>query len=267
MEALIASSCRAVSASGRSFPLGERGSSPDAGGRVGTDGNTAAGGGSSVGGTGRGGGAWAGGSVDAAGADRVKGDVGQALEDASGVVGDSAPRSYDSRGSDRAADSADGRAAAPEVGAAGTDTHTGGPNAGDASCLNNDCGPSIVLSLPAAMKCNLDGSTSELSWTELSTWNPTYDSLICGNAGAYSIQGRIDRVQPGLQVLAEVYAAEDSTWHPISGGPTVRPDAGGGFRGSFCLPQKELDRTFRFRIVQQKTSQDAGVACLIHERP
>jgi hypothetical protein len=61
-----------------------------------------------------------------------------------------------------------------------------------------------------------------------------------------------------------VYAAEDSTWHPISGGPAIKPAPAGDFDGDFCLPQKGLERTFRFRIVQANTSQDAGVVCLIH---
>jgi hypothetical protein len=264
------------------FPIGLD-ASTDAlasGGRGGAGGSGGAETGNSTGGSG---GAPADGAnlaADTAGAGGVKGDVDRALDSAGEVAEDSAPTTRDTSGTDRTADSienggdaADGAAAAPEVGAADvpdlrTDTYeTGGKDEGDAGCLNNDCLPFIVPSFPAAMKCNLDGSTAELSWSDLSTWNPTYDSRLCDSAGAYYIQGNVVGFQPGLQVLAEVYAPEDSKWYPISGGPIVQPDAAGGFNGSFCLPQKGLDRTFRFRIVQPNTSQDAGVACLIHVRP
>jgi len=251
------------------------GSSTVAGGSVGGDGSAATGGSSQVGGTGGSGGAWSDGgnlAADTAGADGVKGNVDGALDGASEVAGDRAPTTYDSGGTDRAMDSADGVAASPEVGAAdvpdlGTDRYdAGGRDEGDASCLTTDCIPFIVPSYPAAMKCNVDGSIVELRWTDLSGWDPIHDSRKCDTAGAYYIQGNIVQFQPGLQVLAEVYAPEDSTWYPISGGPMVQPDTTGGFDGYFCLPQKGIERTFRFRLVQQNTSQDAGVACLIHVR-
>ena len=249
------------------FPMGDSGGTTDAdvqaGGGIndapslGVDASTDAlasggrgGAGDGAGGTGGSGGAWADGAnlaVDDAGAGGVKGGVDGALDGVSEVAEDSAPTTYDSGGTDRAADSienggddADGAAAAPEVGAddvpdLGTDTYeTGGKDEGDAGCLNNDCAPHIVPSFPTAMKCNLDGSTAELSWTDLSTWDSTHDSRKCGNAGAYYIQGTIVPFQPGLQVLADVYAPEDSTWYAISGGPIVQPDTAGGFDGYFC---------------------------------
>lgn len=261
------------------------GGSAGAGGSGGaqTGGITGAGGGVGVGGstaTGGSGGARADGAAlaaDAVGAGGVKGDVGGALDGSTDVAEDSVPTTYDGGGADHAADSipsggddADGATAAPEIGAAvlrdlaADRQETSGQDEGDSGCLNNDCGPHIVPSVPAAMKCNLDGSTAELSWSDLSTWEPTNDPRLCGNAEAYSVQGNVVPFQPGLQVLAEVYAPEDSTWHPISGGPTVRPDPTGSFHGSFCLPKKGLERTFRFRIVQASSSQDVGVTCLIH---
>lgn len=202
------------------------------------------------------------------------------LDGALEVVEDSAVAPDDSAGADRPVYSVDGGAddaadddAAPEVGAAdardlGPDgPETGGKDGGDAGCRGDDCVPFIVPSFPAAMKCSLDGSPTELGWSSLSTWNPTRDSRVCGSAGAYYVEGKIVSFQSGLRVLADVYAPEDSTWHPISGGPMVQPDAAGGFEGYFCLPQKGLDRTFRFRIVRSTTSQEVGVTCLIHVTP
>jgi hypothetical protein len=263
--------------------VAQTGGSMGAGGSVGSDGRAATAGSSSVGGTGGSGGARADGAdlaVDSAGAGGVKGDAGDVDEVPDGardVAEDSAPTPDDGDETDRAVDAsesggddADGAAATPEVGAAevrdlGSDGREArGADAGDAGCLNSDCAPFIVPSSPAAMKCNLDGSTVELSWSDFSTWDPTRDSRLCDNVGAYYVQGYIAQFQPGLQVRADVYAAEDSTWHPISGGPVVQPDTAGGFDGYFCLPQKGLERTFRFRIVQANTSQDVGVACLIH---
>lgn len=245
-----------------------RGGSGGSGGGA-TGGNTGAGGSPYVGSTGG-----ANLAVDAAGTGGGKGDG--ALDRASEVADDSAPTRNDSGGTDHARDSmesgggADGPAAALDVGAddvrnLGTDAHeTGGKDQGDAGCLSDGCVPFIVPSFPAAMKCNLDGSTAELNWSDFSTWEPAHDSHLCGNAGAYYVQGTVAQFRPGLQVLAEVYAPEDSTWHPISGGPIVQPDAAGGFDGYFCLPQNRLERTFRFRIVQANTTQDAGLACLMH---
>jgi hypothetical protein len=205
--------------------------------------------------------------------------AGDGVDDGTARGDDAHPAVADSGEADRAgdaieggSDAADGPAAAPEVAAAdvsdlGTDRHeTGGKDAGDAGCLDNDRVPFIVPSFPAAMKCNLDGSTVEMSWTDLSTWEPNLDSRRCGSAGAYYIEGDIVGFQRELQVRAEVYAAEDSTWYAISGGPLVQPDTTGGFNGYFCLPQKGLERTFRFRIVKPNASQDAGLACLIHVR-
>jgi hypothetical protein len=190
------------------------------------------------------------------------------------VAEDSVAAPFDSSGSDRPTDSVDSRgddaddaAAALEVGAAdvrdlGADRYeTGGKDAG---CVGPDCVPFIVPSIPDAMECNLDGSTVERAWSDFSAWEPTHDTRLCGNTDAYHVQGTIAHFKPGLQVLADVYAAEDSTWHPISGGPTVKPDPAGKFDGDFCLPQKGLERTFRFRIVQANTSQEAGTTCLVH---
>lgn len=226
----------------------QTGSSPGAGGSLGEDGRPAAGG--SFG----------------------------APADADDVAEDAAT-AYDSGGADDVADSledggdgADDAAAALEVSAddardLGIDgSETGGKDQADAGCFGDGCPPLVVPISPTAMKCNLDGSTAELAWSDLSAWRPTHDSRLCGNADAYYVQGSIVPFEPELQVLAEVYAPEDATWHPISGGPIVRPTPAGDFDGYFCLPDKRLERTFRFRIAKQNTSQDVGVPCLIHVR-
>lgn len=253
------------------------GGSTRAGGGFSTDARTPGGHGGAAGSGGRqtGGSTGAGGSLGEDGRPAAGGSFG-APADASDVAEDDATAASDGGGSDYLVDSpkdggdgVDDAAAAPEVSDDDRDlgidgSETGGRDQADAGCTGAGCPPVVVPISPTAMECNLDGSTVELAWSDLSTWQPTRDSRLCGSAGAYYVQGSIVPFQPGLQVLAEVYAPEDATWHPISGGPLVRPTPAGDFDGYFCLPDKALERTFRFRITKQNTSQDVGVPCLIH---